>query len=137
MFQYKLKTLEMELIKSLNWRYAVKKFKQEKVANEKIDQIMEAISLSASSIGLQPYRIFGISNEKIRKELGEGSFNTQIVEASHLLVFAAFDTVTKERIEDLIRLIAEQRGVPETDLADYKKTIESFLLARTDEENFI
>lgn len=127
----------MDLIEVLNWRYAVKKFNQEKVSDEKVKQILEAIGLSASSTGIQPYRIFVIKNTKIREELGKDSFNPQITEASHLIAFAAFDSVTKERIANLIWLMANERGVPETDLEDYKNTLELHLLARTDEENFI
>jgi len=127
----------MDLIKTLNWRYAVKKFNKKKVQKEKLSQIINAIGLSASSTGLQPYRIFIINNEEIRKELAEDSFNPQILEASHLIAFTAFDSVTKERIGNLIKLMANERDILESDLKEYKDTLEFHLLARTNEENFI
>lgn len=127
----------MDLINALKWRYAVKKFNQEKVSDEKICQVINAIALSASSTGIQPYRIFIIKDEDIRKELAKDSFNPQITEASHLLAFAAFDSVTKERIANLIQLMVSERGIPEDDLEDYKTTLEFHLLSRTDEENFV
>lgn len=127
----------MDLIEVMNWRYAVKKFNNKKVSDEKIAQIIDATALSASSIGLQPYRLFLIKDEAIRQELANDSFNKQIVESSHLLAFAAFDSISQERINDLIRLMAETRGIAESALADFKSTISSYLLARTDEENFI
>lgn len=127
----------MDLNEVMKWRYAVKKFNNEKVPDEKIDAIMDSVALSASSIGLQPYRLFLIKDEAIRQELANDSFNKQISESSHLLAFAAFDSVSKERIHDLVRLMAETRGIAESELDDFKNTVESYLLARTDEENFL
>ncbi|KEO75590.1 NAD(P)H-dependent oxidoreductase [Anditalea andensis] len=127
----------MDLIEVMNWRYAVKKFSKVKVTEEKINRIIDAVALSASSTGLQPYRIILIKNKAIREELAKDSFNKQIAESSHLMVFAAFDSITKERIQDLIKLMAETRGVAEADLADYKHSLEGGLLSRTDEDNFI
>ncbi|MPT34140.1 MAG: NAD(P)H-dependent oxidoreductase, partial [Flavobacterium sp.] len=89
----------MELIESLKWRYATKKFNTEKVNPDTIDQIINATNLSASSTGLQPYRLIVVENPELKKELGEGSFNTQIANSSHLLVFAAFEKVALEQIE--------------------------------------
>lgn len=126
----------MELIKHLNWRYATKKYSNKKVPAEQVHQIIEAISLSASSAGLQPYRIFSISNEDLKKQLGEGSFNTQIAESSHLLVFAAYAAITKEHISGYISYMARERGIPEGGMADFQKSLEQYLLSRSDEENF-
>ncbi|WP_158799261.1 nitroreductase family protein [Pedobacter sp. L105] len=83
----------MNLLESLNWRYATKKFSDRKVSADAIDKIIEATNLSASSAGLQPYRLFLVENHELRKKLAEGSFNAQILESSHLLVFAAFEKV--------------------------------------------
>lgn len=65
----------MNLIENLKWRYATKKFSTEKVSDENIEKIVEAINLSASSCGMQTYRLFVIENPELKKELGEGSFN--------------------------------------------------------------
>ena len=110
----------MNVIESLNWRYATKKFSDKKVPAEKLQTIVDAVSLSASSAGMQPYRLLVIENPELRKQLGEGSFNSQIAEASHLLVFAAYTSVTADTIATYIRLVAEQRGLPEVALADSK-----------------
>lgn len=127
----------MNLTEALNWRYAAKKYSGELVPEDKITKILEATALTASSIGIQPYRIFVINNTEIRQELGKDSFNSQIIEASHLIAFAAFDTVTKEHIDALIQLMAKERGILDSDLADFQSSIEGYLLARTPEENFI
>jgi nitroreductase len=127
----------MELIEALNWRYATKKFSTKKVANEKVHEIIEAINLSASSIGMQTYRLFVIEKPELQKVLGEGSFNSQISEASHLLVFAAYETVNKEMIDKYIQFVAKERNMPEENLADFKTAIVNGILNRTDEEHFI
>lgn len=126
----------MDIIKNLEWRYATKKFNNQKVSSSDLKKILEATNLSASSTGLQPYRIFVVENAALRKELGEGSFNAQIAESSHLLVFAAFDKVTKERIDAFISFMAADRQIPEEALTDYKAALVGGLLSRPDEENF-
>ncbi|MBU2973761.1 nitroreductase family protein [Zobellia sp. B3R18] len=127
----------MKLIDDLKWRYATKKFSNKKIANDDLVKIIEAINLSASSIGMQTYRLFVIDNQVLKKELGEGSFNSQIAESSHLLVFAAFDSINQDTINNYIEFVAKERKTPVEDLIDFKKTISDYLLSRTDDENFI
>lgn len=126
----------MKLIDDLKWRYATKKFSNKRVSNDDLETIVEAINLSASSIGIQPYRLFVIEDQALKKELGEGSFNLQIAESSHLLVFAAFDSISQETIDNYLQLIARERGIPLAELSDLKNKISGHLLARTDDENF-
>jgi len=126
----------MKLIEDLNWRYATKKYSTHKVSEDDLGKIIDAISLSASSTGIQTYRLFVIENPEMRKELGSDSFNPQIVEASHLLLFAAFDSISQETIDNYIQLVAKVREMPVEDLADFKSALGA-LLTRTDDENFI
>ena len=86
---------------------------------------------------MQTYRLFVIDDPSLKKELGEGSFNSQIAESSHLLVFAAFDSISQETIENYIQFVAKERDQPIAQLEDFKNAVGSSLLARTDEENFI
>nr|WP_299383413.1 nitroreductase family protein [Allomuricauda sp.] len=127
----------MNLIETMNWRYAVKKYNPQKVPAEKVNEILEAIGLTATSAGIQPYRLFVIHNAEIRKVLASDSFNTQITEASHLIAFAAFDSISKEQIADLVHFMAKERELPELALEPYKKSLEQYILSRTDHENFI
>ncbi|QES88348.1 NAD(P)H-dependent oxidoreductase [Rhizosphaericola mali] len=113
----------MNLKEDLNWRYAVKAYSDQKVSDDKIDFILEAINLTASSCGLQPYRVFAIDNKEIQAKLGEGSFNKQIATASHLLVFAGFNQVTTQRIQNMIDLMAQTRGIPVEALKDFSNTL--------------
>ena len=127
----------MKLIDDLKWRYATKKFSNKKVENEDVEKIIEAINLSASSIGMQTYRLVVIDNQALKKELGEGSFNSQIAESSHLLVFAAFASINQEDIDSYIELVAKERDIPVENLTDFKTSISSHILSQTDNDNFI
>ena len=102
-----------------------------------MDKIIEAINLSASSVGIQPYRLIVIENPSLKKDLAEGSFNSQIADASHLLVFAAFASIRKEDIDDYIKLIAKVRDTPIEELAEFKNSISTYLLAQSDSDNFL
>lgn len=126
----------MNLTEALNWRYAVKKYTNEKVSDDKIEEILKATLLTASSVGIQPYRVINITNKEVREKLAEQSFNKQIAEASHLFAFAAFETITKDQIHDLIALMARERELPESSFQDFKSSLENYLLSRKDEENF-
>jgi len=126
----------MNLIDKLNWRYATKKFSEGKVSAEELNQLISAINLSASSTGLQPYRIFIVENPELREKLAEGSFNRQIADSSHLIVFAAFEKVTLQHIDDYMNLIASQRGIPVESLADFKMALVGGILNRSDEDNY-
>ena len=126
----------MKLIDDLKWRYATKKFGTQKVSDEDLGKIIEAINLSASSIGIQPYRLTVIDDPVLKKQLGEGSFNAQIAESSHLLVFSAFTSLSQEHIDQYFELVAKVRETPIEGLTDYKNSISAYLLAQTDADNF-
>ena len=127
----------MELIETLQWRYATKKYRNKKVSDEILERIIKAINLTASSFGLQPYRLFVIENQDLRKALSIYSFNPQITDASHLLVFAAFDSIKEETIEKYLLLISEERNIPLENLAAFKEKALNGLLQKTDTETFI
>ncbi|MEO7976436.1 nitroreductase family protein [Flavobacterium sp.] len=127
----------MELIKNLQWRYAVKKYSEELVSEDKIDQIIEAINLTASSCGIQPYRLIVVKNPEIRQKLAEGSFNIQIQASSHLLVFAAFNKITNEYIADYVAMMEEQRNLGNGALNDYRDLLTSFFSTQSPEQNAV
>lgn len=127
----------MNIIESLEWRYASKRMNGQKVAEEKIDRILEAIRLAPSSMGLQPYTILVIEDEELKKKLQPVAWNQpQIVESSHLLVFAAWDTVKPEQIDEFIRHTAEVRNMPLEALDEYKGILLNMVANRSPEENF-
>ena len=125
----------MDLIQDLNWRYATKSYSNEKVSKEKLDFILEAINLSASSIGMQPYRIYVIDNAELKAKLGANSFNKQITQSSHLLVFATYNKVTTANVRDLVKLTAEKQGVTEESLEALFTAANSYFTSRSDHDN--
>jgi nitroreductase / dihydropteridine reductase len=127
----------VELIETLRWRYATKKYSDRKIAEDILQRVITAISLSASSFGLQPYRLFVIDNETLRKQLSEHSFNPQVAEASHLLLFAAHTSINEEVINDYITLIARERGISTVALEIFKQKGLMPLLDKTEEDFFI
>jgi len=127
----------MSLIKALNWRYAVKRMNGQKVPTEKIDNILEATRLSASSMGLQPYTILVVEDEGLRKQIQAVAYNQpQIAEASHLLIFAAWDNISLEQVDDYIRQIAQERGVDPASLDGFRSSLAGVVARNTQEQNY-
>ncbi|NLP59255.1 NAD(P)H-dependent oxidoreductase [Lutibacter sp. B1] len=114
----------MSLIDNLKWRYATKKMNGETVPQEKLDYILEAARLAPSSSGLQPFKIFVISNKNLKEKIKPVAFNqSQITDSSHLLVFAAWDRYTLEKIEGVFNKTMEERDLPYETMDDYKKQL--------------
>lgn len=127
----------MSLLEALNWRYAVKKMNGKSVDQEKVDQIVEAARLAPTSSGLQPFRVIEITNPELKQTLLAHSFNqAQIVDCSHLLVFAAWDDYTEERINDVFTLTHQERGTPPSSTVDYQKTLVNSYVPRDADVNF-
>lgn len=122
---YKFKNeKKMKLIEELNWRYATKKMNGNVVPQEKLDYILNAIRLSASSSGLQPYEIFVITDkEMLQKIRAFGYDQSTITDCSHLLVFAAWDSYSPEKIEKVFDRTIAERGLPANAMDDYKKLL--------------
>jgi nitroreductase len=126
----------MELLDALQWRYASKKMNGKPVPEEKIERILEAIRLAPSSMGLQPYTVLVIKDAALKKQILPIANNQQqIVDASHLLVFAAWDNITAAQVDDYIRLMAETRNVPAESLDGFRKILLT-IAERPAEENF-
>ena len=100
------------LLDKLNWRYATKKMDPSKaVEQEKVDQIVEAIRMSPTSSGTQPFELFVVTNPEVRAEIRKvGWDQSQITEGSHLLVFAAWDNYSAERIDAVTAQMTQERG---------------------------
>ncbi len=126
----------MNILSALNWRYATKSMNGNAVPQDKIDVILESIRLSASSIGLQPYNVIVISDKELLEKIKPIAFNQgQITQASHLIVFAAWDKVTNERVDSFIKNLALARNVEESTLGMMRNYGENFV-AQSAEENF-
>jgi nitroreductase/dihydropteridine reductase len=127
----------MSLIEALNWRYATKKMNGKAVPQDKVDLILEAARLAPTSSGLQPYKVIVITNPDLKQTLLAHSFNqSQIIDSSHLLVFAAWDTYTEDRINGVFTHTHKERGTPPESTTDYQKMLVGNYVPRTEDVNF-
>ena len=128
----------MSLIDKLQWRYATKKMDSSKVVpQEKLNQILEAIRLTASSSGLQPYEILVVTNQAIREKIQAIAWGqTQITESSYLLVFAAWDNYTAERINQAFDMTEKLRNFKSEAGDIYRQKLLSTYPTRDAELNF-
>ena len=108
-------------INDANWRYATKKFDStKKVSTEDLKTLKEAIRLSASSYGLQPYKVFIIENPELRAKIQPAAWGpAQIVDASQLIVFANMTNFSDKDIDVSLSLTTETRGLPADALKGY------------------
>jgi len=125
----------MSIIDSLSWRYAVKRINGNKVSQDKLDTLLDAITLSASGFGLQPYQIFMVEDADLKAKIQPIAYGQpQIVESSHLLIFAAWNEVTEAQIDAYMNLIAETRGMSLSDLGDFKGAIAGSMKYKSKEQ---
>jgi nitroreductase len=118
-------------IKNANWRYATKKFDTtKKVSKEDLETLKEAIRLSASSFGLQPYRVLIIENPELRAKLQPAAWGqSQIVDASQLIVFANITNFGETEIDVSIANTTKTRGLPADALKGYGDFMKSKIVA--------
>lgn len=128
----------MDSLKALKWRYAVKQFDPSKTVDQKlVDEIIEAARLAPTSSGLQPFQIIDITNQEIKEMIIPiASDQHQVADCSHLLVFAAWDTYTAERIDHIYHLTTSERRQAPDRYQAYTDRLKSYYLYRSDEENF-
>jgi nitroreductase len=110
------------LVQQLSWRYATKKFDPaRKVSDTDWGFLEQALILTASSYGLQPWKFIVVTDPALKTRLRAASWNqSQVEDCSHLVVFAAQQDVTEAGVDRFIARIAEVRGVSAESLAGYK-----------------
>lgn len=128
----------MSSIAALNWRYATKKMNNTVVSEDKVDQIVTAANLAPTSVGLQPFKIIVITNPELKEKIKAIGYNqSQITDCSHLLVFAAWDSYSEEKIRSVFKRTHLERGLPEDANEDHLNMILGhFVTAMTTEEQF-
>lgn len=127
----------MELLDKLNWRYAAKAMNGKKVPQEKIDNIIEAVSLAPTSSGLQPFEIIVITNQDLKEKIRPISWNQSVItDCSHLMVFAAWDTYTPERINKMFDLTNTVRGFKNEGWENYRQMLLGSYPQKDPEINF-
>ena len=128
----------MALLDNLKWRYATKAYDStKKVDKQDVDKIIEAARLAPTSSGLEQFRIIVISDQKLKEKIVPIAMDQKnIAQCSHLLVFAAWDKYTEERIDDIYNYITDQRGLPRGRFGSYTTKLKALYLPQTAEENF-
>ena len=129
----------MNIIDSLKWRYAVKKFDTNKYLSEiQIETLKEAFNLTATSYGLQPLKLVIIKNKKIQEKLVPFSWNQQqILQASHLLVICVKDNYTTKEVENYFNLVQKIRNTPDEVINPFKKFLTAEIAKKTQEELYV
>lgn len=128
--------MEHTIIENLNWRYATKKFDaSKKIAKKDLEILKEAVRLSASSYGLQPYQVVLVENEDLREQIKAAAWNqAQITEASDVLIFANITNVGAKEISDYIENMAAIREIPTANLTGFQNMMNKVMTAFSSEE---
>ena len=123
----------MQLIQDLKWRYAVKQFSEQEVAQEKLAQLLEATRLSASSYGLQPYKIVVIKSKVLRNQLFPFAYGqNKVTDSSHLIIFAAQTNIGDQTVSRFIERHSEVTGASLSQLVPFSDHMKAVLVAKSD-----
>ncbi|MGO2358947.1 NAD(P)H-dependent oxidoreductase [Mesonia sp.] len=112
----------MDVINSLEWRYAAKKFDTEKkIPEDKVAILKKAFTLTATSYGLQPIKMMIIEEQEVLQQLMESCFNQeQISSASHLLILCIEDDIDEEFILSYFKRVKDIRDTPDAILNPFQ-----------------
>lgn len=126
------------LFEKLNWRYATKKMNPEKkVSDDKVEKIIEAARLAPTSSGLQPFEIIVVTDPDVRAKIRAAAWDqAQITDGSHLLVFAAWDDYTEDRINAMFDHVNEERGGTNDGWEAYRQKLLAGYVPRDAEVNY-
>ncbi|SEB73017.1 Nitroreductase [Tenacibaculum sp. MAR_2009_124] len=125
-------------IDNLKWRYAVKKFDNNKIiSDEKINILKEAFNLTPTSYGLQPYKLVVLSNKELQQQLVEHSWNQQqVAQASHVFVITVPTEITSEDVEEYFKLVKKIRNTPDDVIKPFRDMLSNSLGSKSPEELF-
>lgn len=125
----------MNLIDSLQWRYATKQFDaSKKISAADLQTLQDAVSLAPTSYGLQPFRVLLITDPELREKLKAAAYGQpQITDASHLFVFAHKLDITEAYIDDFMQRTAQARGIETESLAGYSQVIKGSVAGKSPE----
>ncbi|SHE68837.1 NAD(P)H-dependent oxidoreductase [Chryseobacterium takakiae] len=127
----------MNYLEALSRRYSVKKFNNEIIPREILHNILESGKLSASSLGLQPYKILVVESKEMKEKLIPAFYNpSQISTCSHLMVIISKKTLDESYVNGYFRHISEVRETPEEKLDLFRKSINQHINQKTHDEIF-
>ncbi|SFI59913.1 Nitroreductase [Kaistella treverensis] len=128
----------MQLIENLKWRHAVKAYDPEKkVSQEDLNTILEAARLAPTSSGLQPFRIIVVENQELKEKMVQGALNPEVMrDSSHVLVFAAWDNYSEQKIDKVYDYHTDVRELPRGRFGSYTDKLKEIYSAQSAEQNF-
>ncbi|MCW1962827.1 NAD(P)H-dependent oxidoreductase [Chryseobacterium viscerum] len=128
----------MSLIENLNWRHAVKAYDpNKKISQKDLNTILESARLAPTSSGLQPFRIIVVENQELKEKMVAGALNPEVMrDSSHVLVFAAWDSYSNEKIDKVYDYHTDVRDLPRGRFGSYTDKIKEMYGAQTPEEHF-
>lgn len=126
----------MNSLQALNWRYATKVFDPtRKLSQEQLDVLLQAANLTATSVGIQPFRVILVENPTKREELvGAAYGQRQVVDASHLLVLARLTQIDESVVDEYMHRAAQIRGTTVEALAGFKGMVMNVAVHRSADE---
>lgn len=118
----------MDFSAAIRWRYATKRMNGKRINNEKVERILEAMTLAPTSMGMQPFSVVVIDDEVTKNKIAESACKQpQIKESSHVLVIATWENYTEEQVDAYLQNVATTRSLPLENLAGFKTSILGFL----------
>jgi len=127
----------MDIVESLQWRYAAKRMNGKVIPEDTLNKILEAIRLAPSGIGLQPYEVLIVTGRALREQIFPIAFNQhQVLESSHLLIFAPWDNYTPERINHVFDHLDTARGQSSEVSERQRRFALNYFAGFTAEQNF-
>jgi nitroreductase len=126
----------MNIINSLEWRYATKKFDpSKKLSNHQVDTLKKAFNLTATSFGLQPLKMIVISNKELQEKLVACAYyQRQVADASHLLILCIENYTTSKDINNYFDLEKKVRNIEESVISKFRKQLLEMYENKTLEE---
>jgi nitroreductase len=125
----------MNLIESLEWRYATKRMNGEQIPEEKMNNILDAVQLAPSSYGLTPYNVIVVQDPAMKEKLAPQCYNQpQIKESSALLIFAPWKIINDDNVDTYMQEIATTRSIPVEALVDLSNSIKGKIKSSTPED---
>ncbi|OCA77860.1 NAD(P)H-dependent oxidoreductase [Chryseobacterium contaminans] len=127
----------MNYLEALSRRYSVKKFNHQIIPQEILHNILESGKLSASSLGLQPYKILVVESEEMKEKLIPAFYNpSQISTCSHLVVIVSKKNIEENYIQGYFKHISEVRETPIEQLTPFRNSINQHVNQKTQDEIF-
>lgn len=127
----------MNYLEALSRRYSVKKFNHEIIPQDILHNILESGKLSASSLGLQPYKVLVVESEEMKQKLIPAFYNpSQVSTCSHLIVIISKKTIEESYIHGYFNHISEVRETPVEKLDLFRKSINQHIIQKTKDEIF-